>query len=174
MIRNSSFKEAEGKIFWMDACCKLSMTDADWWRFLWRQGKTRNSLGRLCHVCGCFILTARWKDGLFLQLSPWWNPRLRHVACSFGTSRKKHQSFSMTQLFFWGFKEVTGKYLNQRTRRRKRLYFSRYCENERLCHSIWSFYFSRMLKIETFSPIFPLADAVMGALYWLFLGNFKK
>jgi len=44
----------------------------------------------------------------------------------------------------------------------------------RLCHSIWLFYFSRMLKIETFSPIFPLADAVMGALYWLFLGNFKK
>ena len=97
MNRNSSFKEAEGKIFWMDACCKLSMTDADWWRFLWRQGKTRNSLGRLCHVCGCFILTARWKDGLFLQLSPWWNPRLRHVACSFGTSRKKHQPFSMIQ-----------------------------------------------------------------------------
>ena len=85
------------KIFWMDACCKLSMTDADWWRFLWRQGKTRNSLGRLCHICGCFILTARWKDGLFLQLSPWRNPRLRHVACSFGTSRKKYQPLSRAQ-----------------------------------------------------------------------------
>ena len=48
-------------------------------------------------VCGCFILTARWKDGLFLQLSPWRNPRLRHVACSFGTSRKKHQPLSRAQ-----------------------------------------------------------------------------
>ena len=33
---------------------------------------------RLCHICDCFISTARWKYSLFLQLSPWRNPRLRH------------------------------------------------------------------------------------------------
>ena len=43
-----------------------------------------------------------------------------------------------------------------------------------LCHSIWLFYFSRMLKRETFSPIFPLTDSMMGELYWLCLWNFKK
>ena len=45
---------------------------------------------------------------------------------------------------------------------------------ERLCHGIWLFYFNRMLKRETFSPLFPLTDSMMGELYWLFLWNFKK
>ena len=31
---------------------------------------------------------------------------------------------------------------------------------ERLCHSLWLFYFSSMLKIETFSPIFRLTDSI--------------
>ena len=38
----------------------------------------------------------------------------------------------------------------------------------RLYHSIWLFYFSSMLKIETFSPIFSLTDSIIGTLYWLF------
>ena len=38
----------------------------------------------------------------------------------------------------------------------------------------WLLYFSSMLKIETFSPIFPLTDFMTGAFYWLFLWNFKK
>ena len=43
-----------------------------------------------------------------------------------------------------------------------------------LCHSTWLLYFSSMLKIETFSPIFPLPDSIIEASYWLFLWNFKK
>ncbi len=43
-----------------------------------------------------------------------------------------------------------------------------------LCHSTWLLYFSSMLKIETFSPIFPLTDSIIEASYWLFLWNFKK
>ena len=49
-------------------------------------------------VRGCFISTARWTYSLFLQLSPWRNFWLRHFfGYSFGTSRKKHQPFSMIQ-----------------------------------------------------------------------------
>ena len=51
--------------------------------------------------------------------------------------------------------------------------FSMHYKN-RLYHSIWLFYFSSMLKIETFSPIFPLPDSIIEASYWLFLWNFKK
>ena len=51
---------------------------------------------RLCHICDCFISTARWKYSLFLLLSHRRNPRLRHFAgCSFGTSRNKQQPFSI-------------------------------------------------------------------------------
>ena len=49
-------------------------------------------------VCGCFISTVRWKYSLFLRFSPWRDPRLRHFSgYPFGTSRKKHQPFSITQ-----------------------------------------------------------------------------
>ena len=64
---------------------------------------------RLCHICDCFISTARWKYSLFLLLSHRRNPRLRHLAgCSFGTSRKKHQPFSITRAirFFDDFQKI--------------------------------------------------------------------
>ena len=42
------------------------------------------------------------KYSLFLRFSPWRNPRLRHFSgYPFGTSRKKHQSFSITQPVYW-------------------------------------------------------------------------
>ena len=63
---------------------------------------------RLCHICDCFISTARWKYSLFLLLSHRRNPRLRHFAgCSFGTSRNKQQPFSITRAIrlFDGFQK---------------------------------------------------------------------
>ena len=49
-------------------------------------------------ACGWFISTARWTYSLFLQFSPWRNPRLTHFAgYPFGASRKKHQPFSMAR-----------------------------------------------------------------------------
>ena len=43
-----------------------------------------------------------------------------------------------------------------------------------LCHSIWLFGFSNILKICAFSPNFPLVGSVVGGFYWLFLWNFKE
>ena len=53
-------------------------------------------------VYGCFISTVRWKYSLFLQFSPWLDSLIRHfIGYPFGTSRKKHQPFSITQPFFF-------------------------------------------------------------------------
>ena len=61
---------------------------------------------------------------------------------------------------------ATEKYISQMVWRHYSLFW--------LCHSTWLLYFSSMLKIETFSPIFPLTDSIIEASYWLFLWNFKK
>ena len=67
-----------------------------WWA-LW----LGNFIGSII-ACGCFISTERWKIQPFFQFSPWRDPRLRHLSgYPFGTSRKKHQLFSITQPFYW-------------------------------------------------------------------------
>ena len=44
------------------------------------------------------ISTVRWKMQPFFRFSPWWELGLRHFSgYPFGTSRKKHQPFSMVQ-----------------------------------------------------------------------------
>ena len=32
----------------------------------------------------------------------------------------------------------------------------------------------QLMKIQTFSPVFPPMDSILGAFYWLFLWSFKK
>ena len=43
-----------------------------------------------------------------------------------------------------------------------------------LCHSTWLLYFSSMLKIETFSPIFPLTDSIIEASYLVIPLEFQE
>ena len=47
-------------------------------------------------------------------------------------------------------------------------------QNKRLCHSIWLLYLHNTMKMQTFSPVFPLAKPMAKAFCWLFLWNFKK
>ena len=44
----------------------------------------------------------------------------------------------------------------------------------RLCYSLWLFHLHSALKIQPFSPIFPLAGATAKAFFCLSLWNFKK
>ena len=65
-------------------------------RFLWHSQFKKN--GPVI-VYGCFISTVRWKYSLFLRFSSWRNTGLRHfVGYPCGTSRKKHQPFSINSL----------------------------------------------------------------------------
>ena len=86
------------------------------------------------------------KYSLFLLFSPWREPRLRYFSdYPFGTSMKKAPTvFYNTAFFIW------------------------------LYHSTRLFCFSNILKIYTFSLIFPLVGSVIGGFYWLFLWNFKE
>ena len=101
---------------------------------------------RFCYSMWLFHLHSAVKNRAFFQFSP------------LGGSTAK----AFFRLFLWIFKEKSVNHF---------LWHSFF---KWLCHSIWLFYFSRMLKRETFSPIFPLTDSMMGELYWLYLWNLKK
>ena len=45
---------------------------------------------------------------------------------------------------------------------------------DRLCHSVWWFHLHSTVKIQPFSPVFPLADFMAEAFCWLFPWNFKE
>ena len=43
-----------------------------------------------------------------------------------------------------------------------------------LCYSMWLFHLHSVVKIQPFSPVFPLADSTAKAFFWLSLWSFKK
>ena len=43
-----------------------------------------------------------------------------------------------------------------------------------LCHSVWLFHLHSTVKRQSFSPVFPLAESIAEAFFWLFLWHFKK
>ena len=43
-----------------------------------------------------------------------------------------------------------------------------------LCHSVWLFHLHSTVKRQPFSPVFPLAESIAEAFFWLFLWNFKE
>ena len=45
---------------------------------------------------------------------------------------------------------------------------------EWLCHSVWLFHLHSTVKRQPFSPVFPLAESIAEAFFWLFLWNFKE
>ena len=45
---------------------------------------------------------------------------------------------------------------------------------EWLCHSVWLFHLHSTVKRQPFSPVFPLAESITEAFFWLFLWNFKE
>ena len=45
---------------------------------------------------------------------------------------------------------------------------------ERLCHSMWLFHLHSMVKIQPFSPVFPLAESTAKVFCRLFLWNFEE
>ena len=44
----------------------------------------------------------------------------------------------------------------------------------RLCHSVWWFHLHSTVKRQPFSPVFPLAESIAEAFFWIFLWNFNK
>ncbi|WP_302554176.1 hypothetical protein, partial [uncultured Bilophila sp.] len=43
-----------------------------------------------------------------------------------------------------------------------------------LCHSVWLFHLHSTVKRQAFSPVFPLAESIAEAFFWLSLWNFEE
>ena len=72
--------------------------------------------------------------------------------------------------------ETSGKAVKRDSLRSKRRWKRRGGERffERLCHRMWLFRLHSTVKRRPFSPVFPSAESMFGAFYWLFLWHFKE
>ena len=96
-------------------------------------------------VCGCFISTVCWSHGRFLQFFRRWTLRL-----------------AFYWLFIWNFKE---KSIN---------HFLWHTLFVRLYQSIWLFHPHSTVKVQPFSPVFPLEEFKVKACCRLLLWIFKE
>ena len=116
-----------------------------------------------------FQLHSTVENTAFFPFSPWRDTRLRHFTGNpFGASRKKHQPFFRTQpyritIFYDGAFRQFKKHIPVKDVRGG-LALSQY--------AVILFY--NILKMQTFSPVFPSMDSMLRSFYRSFLWNFKK